>query len=59
MKFSEMNPEQFRYWMTEVRPALIEMRERQATRNREAALRLIRRPAHRHNPTDVNTGTEA
>lgn len=38
-----MTPEQFEYWMTEVRPALIAMRERQEIRLRESALQMIRR----------------
>lgn len=59
MKFSEMTPEQFEHWMTEIRPALIAMRERQEVRNREAALRLIRRSTRRYNPIDDTTKTEA
>lgn len=53
MKFSEMTPEQFEHWMTEVRPALVAMRERQEVRNREAALRLIRRPARNTKPRNT------
>ncbi len=50
MNFSDMTPEQFEYWMVEVRPAVVAMLEKTRTRNREAAFRLIRRSAC--DPTD-------
>ncbi|MBO2460323.1 hypothetical protein [Actinomadura violacea] len=52
--FASMTPEQLDYWLREVRPLLIRMRERSEERARQQALELIRRPLR-----DRPTGTDA
>lgn len=52
--FAEMTEEQLDYWLREIRPILIRMREQSAERARQAAFDLIRRPL-RERPT----GSEA
>jgi hypothetical protein len=48
MKFSEMTPEQFEDWMTNVRPILVRLHERSRALARRDAYRLIARPLRSH-----------
>jgi hypothetical protein len=48
--FEEFTPEQLEYWIREVRPMLIEMRERSMERARARALETIRRPLRSDRP---------
>lgn len=52
--FASMTPEQFDYWLREIRPLLVRMREQSEKRARQQALELIRRPLR-----DRPTGTDA
>ncbi|MEU9018659.1 hypothetical protein [Actinomadura sp. NPDC048394] len=48
--FTPMTPEQLDYWLREIRPLLVRMREQSEKRARQQALALIRQPL-RNRPT--------
>lgn len=51
-RFAAMTPEQLDYWVREIAPILVSMRERSMERARQRALGMIRRPLRQDETTE-------